>query len=196
MNQYLVRNTGLVLAAKGAEEGREETDEQTEYNDVGTGLRAAEHRRELLYEPVHLHTIVRDSTGKKSDVHERSFCRQDYNENTDTLFEYLQSILPFNQWECVTVVGHEDQAPNHSHTLFPFYSWQDQTIERIRLVFQSFFESDMLWMEDWPTQLQYFVENDPDRLPGVYVWTFTIKAKGHLAGGGGGGMGASKKVKV
>jgi hypothetical protein len=178
MNQYLVRHTTLVLAATSKEEGEEVADYDREYFDVQIGLAADALRRQVEVEPQFVNVRVVDTNELLVEKHNRTFCRKDYEENHDALFEYLLSILDFARWQRVDVAG-VDSATNEQYNIkgwekiFP-YEHASNRIEVAQSVFEFFFANIMLKITDADTQLQAFIDLHPDRLPGV-VWTFTMQ---------------------
>ena len=103
MNQYLVRHSNLVLAAKSKQEARERTDYERQYNDVDLGLQVSQREKELRTWPVKVFTEVQDSGHVRHAY--TTFCRKQFFDNKNSLFEYFQSLLPFNMWQSVTVVA-------------------------------------------------------------------------------------------
>jgi hypothetical protein len=197
MKQYLVCNSSLVSASRT--DGKEVADYEEEYNDVGLGLEVLTHGQELLTQTQIVNVEVLDASGVVVTKSSTTLSRQNYYENTDALFEYLTSQLPFDQWSFL-MVFYTDINPE-SVRLFP-YSLSDTSLNSTRLAVRGFCKDEMLWIdddaEDWSVKLQYAMQGDFDRLPAVTCFTFRIHAKGYRQGGGGGGLcagGAAKRVK-
>jgi hypothetical protein len=177
MNQYLVRHSNLVLASKSKEEERERTDYEREYSDVDRGLQVSQRAIALRTVPVQVFTEVQDSRHVRHAY--TTFCRQNFFDNQNSLFEYLQSLLQFNLWQRVTVVA-TDFEGNSGRTQNLFEFGKD-SLESAQKKFAFFFEVDILWIDTFPAMLQEAMDGNVDRLP-PFNWTFKISSKEGGAG--------------